>query len=135
MTPMEAGKVTIDATALAREIDAEGHVAIYSIYFETDSARLKPESDPTLAVIAQMLDEQPELQVFVVGHTDNQGTLRHNLDLSTRRSQAVVNALIGGHGISAKRLTAHGVGFLAPVASNKSEAGRAKNRRVELVHH
>ena len=133
LQPMETGKVTIDPKQLATDIGAEGHVAIYSIYFETDSANLKPESDPTLAVIARMLEQQPKLNLLVVGHTDNKGGLKHNLDLSKRRSQAVVKALVTKHRVSANRLVAEGVGYLAPVASNKSESGRAKNRRVELV--
>jgi outer membrane protein OmpA-like peptidoglycan-associated protein len=69
----------------------------------------------------------------VVGHTDNQGTLAYNLDLSKRRAAAVVKALVRQHGIAAGRLEGHGVGFLAPVAPNDSEPNRAKNRRVELV--
>lgn len=131
--PMETGKVQIDPKQLASDIGSEGHVAIYSLYFETDSAKLKAESDPTLSVIAEMLNRKPKLKLLVVGHTDNKGGLKHNLDLSKRRAQSVVKALVGKHKISVKRLTPEGVGYLAPVANNKSEAGRVKNRRVELV--
>jgi outer membrane protein OmpA-like peptidoglycan-associated protein len=131
--PMDTGMVKIDPKQLARDIDSDGHVAVYAIYFETNSAKLKSESDAALAVIAQMLEQQPELRLLVVGHTDHRGGLKHNMDLSKRRAQAVVKALVDKHDVSTKRLTADGVGYLAPVASNKSEAGRAKNRRVELV--
>ena len=133
LQPMDTGKVKIDPKKLASDIGSEGHVAIYSIYFETDSATLKPESDPTLATIAEMLRQRPKLELLVVGHTDNKGGLEHNRELSKRRAQSVVKALTSKHKISAKRLTAEGVGYLAPVANNKSEASRAKNRRVELV--
>jgi outer membrane protein OmpA-like peptidoglycan-associated protein len=80
-----------------------------------------------------MLEQKPKLKLLVVGHTDMKGSLEHNMDLSKRRAQSVVKAQIGKHEISASRLTSAGAGYLAPVASNKSKAGRAKNRRVELV--
>jgi len=131
--PMDRGMVKIDPKALARDIESKGHVAIYAIHFETDSAKLRLESGPALAVIGQLMNDRPKLSLLVVGHTDNQGGLEHNKDLSRRRAQAVVKALTQQHGVSSKRLTAEGVAYLAPVASNRSEAGRAKNRRVELV--
>ena len=73
------------------------------------------------------------MKAFVVGHTDTSGSFEHNLDLSMRRAAAVVEVLVTAHGISEGRLTPRGVGPLAPVASNDTEAGRALNRRVELV--
>jgi len=73
------------------------------------------------------------VKLYVVGHTDNTGTYEYNLDLSRRRAAAVVEALTRGHGVAAARLKAVGVGPVAPVASNATEEGRAKNRRVELV--
>ncbi len=130
---MDTGMVKIDPKQLARDIESEGHVAIYAIYFGTDSAKLKPESNAALSAIARMLEQQPKRKILVVGHTDNQGGLKRNMDLSKRRAQAVVKALVDKYGVSPKRLTSGGVGYLAPVASNGSEAGRAKNRRVELV--
>ena len=130
---MVTGMVKIDPKKLAGEIAAEGHQAIYSIYFETDSAKLEARSGPTLAVIAKMLAQQPKLKLLVVGHTDMKGSLKHNMDLSKRRAQSVVKALVTKHKVAGNRLTADGVGYLAPVASNKNEAGRARNRRVELV--
>jgi len=71
--------------------------------------------------------------VLVVGHTDNQGSYEYNLDLSAKRANAVKAALVSSHGVDAKRLTAAGAGMMAPVATNDSEEGRAKNRRVVLV--
>lgn len=73
------------------------------------------------------------MNLYVVGHTDNVGTLSSNMDLSKRRADAVVNVLVSKYGIDAKRLYAAGVGPLSPVVANKIEKGRAKNRRVELV--
>lgn len=130
---METDKVVVDADAIGKGLDAEGHIAIYGIYFDTDSDRLKPESDATLAEIAKLMTARPDLRILVVGHTDNQGKLDYNMDLSRRRAAAVAAALTERHGIDAARLTPAGVGFLAPVASNRDEGGRALNRRVELV--
>jgi len=79
------------------------------------------------------LNNNPDLKIFIVGHSDNKGSLDYNTDLSQRRANAVVNELVNSHGINSSRVTAKGLGFLAPVASNKTEEGRAKNRRVELV--
>ena len=75
----------------------------------------------------------PQLKLHVVGHTGNQGTADHNLDLSRRRAATVVRELGASHGVAPGRLDAFGCGLYAPVASNDSEEGRAKNRRVELV--
>jgi outer membrane protein OmpA-like peptidoglycan-associated protein len=73
------------------------------------------------------------MKLLVVGHTDNVGTFAFNTDLSQRRAVAVVNALASRFGVARNRLTPFGVSFAAPVASNRTEEGRAKNRRVELV--
>jgi outer membrane protein OmpA-like peptidoglycan-associated protein len=125
--------MTADAAAMGDGLSAEGHVAVYGIHFDTGKAELKPESDAALAEIAKLLGNDPALKLYVVGHTDNVGTLAANMKLSQDRAAAVVKALTGKHGIAAARLSAHGVASLAPVASNGSEDGRAKNRRVELV--
>jgi flagellar motor protein MotB len=133
LKPMEGGLVTVNAAALASDITATGHSAVYGIYFDTAKAEVKPESDAALQEIAKLLQQTPALKLLVVGHTDGVGTLASNMDLSKRRADAVVVALTTKHGIAAARLSAQGAGPLAPVASNKSEDGRAKNRRVELV--
>ncbi len=131
--PMETGLVTVNADALAENIARTGHVAVYGICFDTDKADVKPESEPILQEIAKLLQQNPELKLYIVGHTDNVGDLTYNIELSRARADAVVTKLVSEYSINAKRLEAHGVGFLAPVASNKTEEGRAKNRRVELV--
>ncbi|MFQ5458301.1 MAG: DUF4892 domain-containing protein [Myxococcota bacterium] len=131
--PMEGGMVTIDADAMAKGIGAEGHVALYGIHFDTDKAVIKPASKPALIEIAKLLKADPGLELLVVGHTDNVGKPAYNLGLSQRRAEAVVQALVTDHGIAAARLTPSGAGLMAPVASNRTEEGRALNRRVELV--
>jgi OOP family OmpA-OmpF porin len=131
--PMETGMVAVNAAALASDIGKAGHVAVYGIYFDTGKADIKPESEPVLQEIAKLLKEDAALKLHVVGHTDNVGALAMNLELSKRRAAAVMQALTSQHGVAAARLNAEGVGPLAPVASNDSEGGRAKNRRVELV--
>jgi len=130
---MESGMVTIDAEAMAKGIDATGHIAIYGVYFDTSSAEIKAESSPTLTEIAKLLSNRPSLKLLVVGHTDNQGDYDYNMRLSGRRAEAVARALGDQHGIDGSRLRAAGAGYLAPVASNDTAAGREKNRRVELV--
>lgn len=130
---MQQDMVKVDANAMAKGLDAEGHIALYEIYFDTDKAELKPASAGALIEIAKLLSAQPKLKVLIVGHTDNVGALDYNRSLSERRAQAVVDALVKQHKVARDRLTAVGVGMAAPIASNDGEAGRAKNRRVELV--
>ena len=131
--PMEAAMVTIDANAMADEISKTGRVALYGIYFDTAKTEIKPESKPALDEIAKLLNKNKSLELVIVGHTDNQGTLENNMDLSKRRAKAVMDLLVKDYGIKGSRLQHWGVGYLSPVASNKAEAGRKMNRRVELV--
>ena len=86
-----------------------------------------------MSEIAKLLKGNPALRVYVVGHTDMTADLTTNLKLSQARAQSVVNALVSQHGVAADQLIPYGAGPYAPVASNKTEKGRAKNRRVELV--
>lgn len=80
-----------------------------------------------------MLQQEPSLNVRIVGHTDSVGSFEMNMELSRARAEAVVAALVGEHGVAAARLEAHGVGPLAPVATNTTTEGKGKNRRVEIV--
>ncbi|MBS0434001.1 MAG: OmpA family protein [Proteobacteria bacterium] len=130
---MPTGQVMVDAKALQGGLEAEGKVALYGIYFDTGKAELKPESRPQLDEMGKLLQAQAALKVYIVGHTDNQGSLEANLQLSQQRAQAVVAALAGGYKIDARRLQARGVASLAPLAGNGNDSGRARNRRVELV--
>ncbi len=125
--------VVANAEALSSSIKETGRVAVYGIYFDTNKADLKPESEPALAEIVKMLNTDVNLKVYIVGHTDNVGQFAGNIKLSQDRSASVINALISKYGIAASRLTPFGAGSTAPVASNETEGGRAKNRRVELV--
>lgn len=131
--PMDKGLVTVNAEALANEIAQSGHASVYGILFDTDSATIKPQSTPALLEISKLMKQKSALKLFVVGHTDNVGTLEHNRDLSNRRASAIFNALTSQFGVAPARLSAHGVGPLAPISSNSTDQGRAKNRRVELV--
>jgi OmpA-OmpF porin, OOP family len=94
---------------------------------------VKPESKASLEQIAALLKQNSALKLHLVGHTDNQGSLENNFALSKARAGAISAALSAQYGIAAARLSANGVSSLAPVASNADDAGRAKNRRVELV--
>lgn len=125
--------IVADASSMAQDIKLTGKVALYGIYFDFNKDIVKPESDPTLKEIVKLLNQNSKLKLYVVGHTDNVGSMNVNMDLSQRRAQAVVQVLTTKHGVNKARLEAHGVGPLCPAASNKTEEGRAKNRRVELV--
>ena len=130
---MEQKMTLLSASEMSQSLSASGKVAIYGILFDTNKADIKPESKASLAQIGALLKQQLTLKLHVVGHTDNVGALAANIDLSKRRADAVVNALAKDYGIARERLTANGVASLAPVASNADDAGKAKNRRVELV--
>ncbi len=131
--PMATGQVTVSADGISKGLEADGRIALYGIYFDTGKAELKPESNAQLDEMAALLRTRPQLRVHIVGHTDNVGSLDANLVLSQRRAEAVVAALVTTHAIDARRLSARGVASLSPVAGNHNEAGRALNRRVELV--
>jgi len=126
-------EVASSAELFKSGLKSSGHVEVPGIYFDTGKSELKPESDAALAEVAKLLKADPALKVYVVGHTDNVASLDLNTKLSQARAEAVVQALVARHGIAANRLMGRGAGPLAPVASNDSEEGRAKNRRVELV--
>jgi len=128
-----AQDIIANADALAKGLQAEGHMVVGGIYFDTGKAPIKPESAQAIGEVAKLLQADPALKVFVVGHTDSVGTVESNLKLSQDRAEAVLQALERDHGIAAARLRAYGCGPFAPVASNGSEDGKARNRRVELV--
>jgi len=130
---MQTGQVTVDAKALQSGLASEGKVALYGIYFDTGKAEIKPESKAQMDQMAKLLQSQPALKVYIVGHTDNQGSLDANLGLSQQRAQAVASALSNNYKIDARRMQARGVANLAPVTTNANEEGRGRNRRVELI--
>lgn len=125
--------VVATAAAMDGGLTSSGHVVVNGILFDTGKADLKPESDPALQEVSKLLKANSALKVYVVGHTDNVGTLAANIDLSKRRAASVVLSLTTKYGVSAGQLQSYGDGPYAPIASNDAEDGRALNRRVELV--
>jgi outer membrane protein OmpA-like peptidoglycan-associated protein len=125
--------VVASAESLAGSIDETGKAAVYGIYFDTAKSDVKPESESAITEIVKLLKVNTKLKLYVVGHTDNVGGFDYNVKLSQARAAAVVADLVKKRGVLASRLTPFGAGPTAPVASNKNEDGRAKNRRVELV--
>ena len=101
--------------------------------FDFNKANLKAESDSVLKRVLALLQQDPNLTLEVQGHTDNVGTNAANMDLSKRRANAVMSALTTRFSVNAGQMEAAGIGMLSPLASNGDEAGRSKNRRVELV--
>ena len=130
---MEQKMTFVNADEMSKSLAGAGRIALYGVYFDTDKSELRADSKPTLQEIAKLLKSQPQLKIHVVGHTDNQGTADHNLDLSRRRAASVVQELTGKFAVVANRLDSFGAGWYAPIATNDSEEGRSKNRRVELV--
>lgn len=113
------------------ELNKSGFVALY-INFETGKADIKPESQTIVDQVADMLKSNDSLNVSIEGHTDNVGTAAFNKTLSGNRAKSVMNA-IAARGIEMSRLSAKGWGQEKPIGDNKTEEGRAKNRRVEIV--
>jgi len=124
-------KLVFGAEEIKKQLDEKGHVAIYGILFDVDKASLKPASEKPLQEIVKLLRDYPDLKLELQGHTDNQGSADYNRDLSQRRAESVKAYLIA-YGTDTSRLEAKGYGLSQPVASNDTEEGRAKNRRVEL---
>lgn len=126
-------EVQASAVSWSKDITDTGHAAVYGIHFDTNQCTIKPESEPALKEIAALLAAQPDLKLHVVGHTDSTGEFTRNMKLSEDRAQAVLQALVAKYKVAPNRLRASGAGPLAPVASNRTEEGKARNRRVELV--
>jgi outer membrane protein OmpA-like peptidoglycan-associated protein len=124
--------VLADAEAFKAGLAQNGHVEVPGIYFDTAKVEIKPESEAALKEVVKLLQADPAVKVWVVGHTDNTGAEDMNVSLSLARASSVVKALLQ-MGIAPARLAPQGAGPYAPVAENTTEAGRTKNRRVELV--
>lgn len=121
----------LPAEQLRRQLEADGRVAI-QVNFAVDKADILPDSRPQIDAVLALLRGQPTLRLGVEGHTDNTGGAAHNRTLSEARARSVVAALTAA-GVAASRLEPRGFGPDRPVAGNDAEAGRAANRRVELV--
>ncbi len=128
---MEANLVTIQK--LEEGISENGHIAVYNIYFDSGKSEIKAESADALSKIAEYLKSQKNNKYLIVGHTDNTGDFEANIKLSTDRANAVIQELTSKYGVDADQLKPYGDGSTAPVASNSTDEGKAKNRRVEIV--
>jgi len=129
---MEQGTVLLNLDAMKSSIAETGKIAVYDVYFETGSAKITTRSDHAMKIIVDYL-KQDKSSYYVVGHTDDTGSFKHNMKLSTQRAEAIVKALVTNYGIKIKRLEAQGVGPLSPASNNTSSAGKKLNRRVEIV--
>jgi OOP family OmpA-OmpF porin len=129
----ETGQVAVDPEAIGRDLEEKGRVVLDGLYFAFDSPELEARSRPALEAVAAHLAAHPDRAFHVVGHTDARGAFAYNRELSQARAQRVVDALVAEFGVARERLSAHGVGPLVPVFSNATDAGRERNRRVELV--
>ena len=124
---------SLDADYVEQQIDAQGKVSLYGIYFDHDKSEIQSVSEPTLKALADFLKKKPELAIEVQGHTDNTGASGYNQTLSEQRADAVVSYLHAHHGIALDRLVAKGLGDKQPVATNDTVDGRARNRRVDVL--
>jgi outer membrane protein OmpA-like peptidoglycan-associated protein len=124
-------KQDVTASNMFEALNRDGHIALY-INFDTGKSVVKPESQPIIEQIVQMLKSNPDLKIGVEGHTDNVGTPASNKTLSEARAKSVVSSIVA-QGITAERLSPAGYGQDKPIGDNNTDEGRAKNRRVELV--
>lgn len=131
--PAEQPVIPVAAAAMDSHLADTGKVILYGIHFDFDKSDIKPESKPQIDEVAKVLTANPALKLRVTGYTDGKGSAEHNQALSRRRADAIVAALVANYAITANRLTSAGLGASEPVASNDTEEGRAKNRRVELL--
>jgi outer membrane protein OmpA-like peptidoglycan-associated protein len=131
--PLKRKIILANADSIKQVLIAEGHIALYDIYFEQDKYELKKESEPALKEIAEFLKQNQNLNIYLVVHTDISGRLDNNLVVSKNRATTIVNVLIKRYSISPERILAEGVGPLSPVTSNLTQDGREKNMRIELV--
>lgn len=122
----------INMDGIEKALDKDGKIALYGIYFDTGKSMIKSGSEQELNEVVNFLKKNSSVKLYVVGHTDDVGNFDSNMTLSKARATAVVNYLVS-KGISSSRLKAVGDGPTAPVASNGTDAGKQKNRRVELV--
>jgi len=127
-----AQQIDITADWLAEQLAKTGSVALEGITFDTGKAVVSPESKTVLDQIGALLAKDAALKLEIQGHTDNVGAPTANLTLSQQRADAVKKYLVDTHGVAAARLTTAGFGDTKPVADNRTDEGRAKNRRVEL---
>lgn len=129
---MEQDTVILNLDAMKQAISDTGKIAVYDIYFKTGSAKITGKSSHALKTIADYL-KQDSSNYYIVGHTDDTGSFKHNMKLSAGRAEAIVKALVKNYRIKNSRLESRGVGPLSPASNNISAAGKRVNRRVEIV--
>ncbi len=129
--PLELGLVS--AENIAQNIEFTGHSIFYDIHFATGSAEIDAKSDKQMKNIADYLKTHSDKKFFIVGHTDNTGDFSANKILSENRAKTVMNELVTKYGVNAEQLSAYGIANLSPVTSNRTDGGKARNRRVEIV--
>ena len=120
-------------TDMQTKLLQNGYAVLSDLDYEPGSSKLGAGPFRSLQELADFMENQPEAEIILVGHTDNTGASDANIALSKRRAASVVERLVTKYGIAAKQLTADGVGFLAPLTANTADSGRERNRRVEAV--
>ncbi len=120
-------------SGIATDLETKGSAVLGDLVFASGAATLNAGDYPSLAAVAAWLQANPDATIALVGHTDASGSLTANIALSERRAETVAQALVDLHGADAVRISAEGVGFLAPRATNQTEEGRQENRRVEVI--
>ncbi len=128
-----ADSIALPGAPLGEQLEQNGFAVLSDLEFQTGSAELGPGPFASLSELARYLRENPERRVALVGHTDAEGSLEVNIVISRRRADSVRRRLIGEYGLPEAQLSAEGVGFLSPLDSNQTEAGRNRNRRVEVI--
>ncbi len=123
----------VTAAIMTDKISKKGHVVLDGIYFNNGEFNILEKSDNAFKNITKYLNANKNNKFFVVGHTDNVGTFQLNMILSENRAKAVLNKLISDYGVNPDQIKSYGVANLSPLVTNKTDAGKAKNRRVEIV--
>jgi len=133
-TPMISNiRIAVGTPDMRSKLITEGKLISYGIYFDVNKDIVKPESNGTLKSIADVLKENPDIRVKIVGYTDSDGADATNLDLSKRRGASVKAELVNNFGIETSRLESDGLGETKPVAPNDNPTNKALNRRVEFI--
>ena len=126
-------KIAEGGQDLRRTLLAEGRISTNAILFESGSSNLQPQSMGVIRQIYQVLDQEGEMSLLIVGHTDSDGDDSQNMELSLDRAEAVKNALVSVYGISEDRLQTDGKGETSPIGDNNTSEGKAQNRRVDFI--
>ncbi|MGI9546521.1 MAG: OmpA family protein [Flavobacteriaceae bacterium] len=126
-------KVAAGGVDLRRKLISEGKISTNGILFDSGSANIQPQSMGIIRQISQALTQEKSMKLYIIGHTDSDGTDASNRALSKSRAEAVKNALVKIYNVSANRLDTKGKGEAEPVADNSTAEGKAQNRRVEFI--